>query len=99
MQRAEEGECHGRGNPGECPDLQERQGTIVGEGERKGGRCHRKLPALERAHARGLTESRAALVQAKGGKKPLARLGETGHSLCRLQVTRFLLCGLWASRG
>ena len=28
-------EHHGRGNLEDVPDLQERQGTIVGEGERK----------------------------------------------------------------
>ena len=31
-------EHHGRGNPGEGPDLQERQHTIVGKVERKRGR-------------------------------------------------------------
>ena len=29
-------ESHGRGNPGEGQELQERQGTIVGEGEEEG---------------------------------------------------------------
>ena len=92
-------ECHGRGNPGEGLDLQERQGAIVGEGERRRGGCHKKLPELECAHACGLSEGRGALVQAKGGKKPLAHLGEIGHSLCRLQVARHLLRGLKASGG
>ena len=30
-------ECHGRGNTGEGPGLQEKQGAIVGEGERRRG--------------------------------------------------------------
>ena len=40
-----------------------------------------------------------ALVQATGGKKPLAHLGETGRFLCRLPVARHLLCGLRAPGG
>ena len=32
------GECHGKGNPGEGLDPQERQGAIAGEGKRKRGR-------------------------------------------------------------
>lgn len=31
-------ECQGRENPGEGPDPQERQGTVVGEGEKGKGR-------------------------------------------------------------
>ena len=31
-------ESHGRGNPGEGPDLQERKGAIVGEDERRRSR-------------------------------------------------------------
>ena len=58
------------------------------------GGLHRKSPAPEHAHAHRLSEGRAALVQAMGGEKPLAHLGEIGHSLCRLQVARHLLCGL-----
>ena len=33
-------ESHGRGNPGEGPDLQERQGAIVGKDEKRRGRPH-----------------------------------------------------------
>ena len=94
-------ECHSRGNSGEGLGLQERQGAIVGEGERRRGGRHRKLPALEHehAHAHGASEGRAALVQAMSGEKHLAPLKETGHFLCRLQVARHLLCGLRASGG
>ena len=51
------GEHHSRGNPGEGPDLQEKQGAIVGEGR---GRCYRKLPA--HAHAHRLSEGGAVLA-------------------------------------
>ena len=36
-------------------------------------------------------------MKAMGSKKPLACLGEIGCFLCRLPVTRHLLCGLMAS--
>ena len=55
------GECQGIGNPGEGPDLQERQGAIVAEGRGRGVDYHRKLPAPEHAHASGLSEGGAPL--------------------------------------
>ena len=94
-----EGECHGRGNPEEGPDPQERQGSIVGEGRRGGVDRHRKFAASERARARRLSEGRAALAQATNSEKPLAHLGETGRFWCRLPVVRHLSCGLRASGG
>ena len=84
---------------GEGPDPQERQGNIVGEGERRKGGHHRKPPVLECAHAHGLSEGGVAQAQATGGEKPLAHLGETGCFLYRLQMARHLLCGLRASEG
>ena len=39
-------EHHGRGNPGEGLDPQERQSAIIGEGERS----HKKLPVPEHVH-------------------------------------------------
>ena len=43
---------------------------------------HRNLPALEQVHACGPSEGGVALVQVMGGEKPLAHLGEIGHTLC-----------------
>ena len=79
------GEHHGRGNPGEVLGLQERQ--VRG----RGAYCHRKLPVPERVHACRFWGwggvgvgggGGVALVQAPGGEKPLAHLGETGRFLC-----------------
>ena len=92
-------EHYGRGNPGEDPEPQERQSAITGEVERRRGGCHRKLPEPERAHAHGLSVVWAALAQTIGGKKPLARLGETGCFLCKLPVARYLFYGLRALEG
>ena len=71
MPRAEKGNATGRRNPGEGPDLQERQGTIVGEGRGGGAGCPKKLHAPEHVHARRLRR-RGGSTQAMGGKKPLA---------------------------
>ena len=68
-------------------------------GERRRGRRCRKLPAPECMPAPGLLEGRVALVQAKDGEKPLARLGQIGRFLCRLPVARHLLGVLRASGG
>ena len=92
------GECQGRGNLGEGPDHQDRQVAIVGEGERRRGRCHRKLSAPLSVHACWISEGRVALAQTMGTQKPLTTLGEIGH-LCRLPVARHLLYGLRASGG
>ena len=43
-------ESHIRGNLGEEPDPQERQGGSVGEGRGGGVDCHRILPTPQRAH-------------------------------------------------
>ena len=65
---------------------------------RRGVGHHRKLPALEHAHA-CMLRGWGCSVEATGGKKPLAHLGETGRFLCRLPVARHLLCGLRAPGG
>ena len=83
-----EWEHHVRGNPGEGLDLEERQGTIVVEGQQCA--C---------AHVCGHSEGSAALAQVTGGEKPLASSGEIGHFLRRLPVARHLLCRLRASGG
>ena len=70
---------------------------LLGSTKRGGAEHHRKLPAPEYAHARGLLEGGAALAQVTGSKKTLAHLGETGHFLYRLLVARHLLCGLRGS--
>ena len=82
------------GSPGEarchCWGGQEKEGrTAIGNS---------LCPSLH-THAHRLSEGGAALEQAMCGKKPLAHLGETRHFLCRLLVTRYLLCGLRASGG
>ena len=74
---------HSRGNPGEGPDLQERQGAIVGEGRGGGVGHHRKFPALECMHACRL-RGWGGFVEASGSKKPLVHLRETRCFLCRL---------------
>ena len=84
-------ECHGRGNPEEGLDPQEGKAPLLGKVRGGGADHHRKLPAMECAHACELSEGSAALVQATGGKKPLACLGETGCFLCRLPMARHLL--------
>ena len=62
-------------------------------GREEEGQMPRKLPAPEHALAHGLSEDSVA----RGYKKPLAHLGETGRFLCRLTVARHLLRGLSAT--
>ena len=50
--------------------LQEKQGAIVGGGERRKDSCHRNIFYLLTL---GLSESRAPLVQARAGVVPLVR--------------------------
>ena len=95
---------HGSGRPWqreprEGPDPQEKQVPLLGRVSRGGVDHHRNLPAPEHVHACGLSEGGAALAEAMSGKNPLANLGETGHFLCRLLVSWYLLCGLKASGG
>ena len=65
--------CHGlrRGTPWQKEprslDLLERQGNIVGEGKRRRGGCHRKLPAPEHAHVHVLRRQ-GRYVQALAAK-------------------------------
>ena len=89
------GEYHGRRNPREGLDPQERPGTIVWEGRGGWAGCHRKLPVLEQVHA-GSLRGWGGSAEATGGEKPLAHLREIRHFLCRLVVARQLLCGLRA---
>ena len=88
-------ECHNRGNQGEGPDPQDKQGPIVG----RGADSHRKSPVPECEHACRLSEGWASMAQAMGSEKPLAHLGETGHFLGRPLMARYFLCGLKASGG
>ena len=89
------GEHLGRGNLGEGPDLQERQGAIVGE--ERGGEVghHRKLPVLEHVHAHRL-RGWGGSMEAMGNEKPLVCLRELRCFLCRLLVASHLLCVLRA---
>ena len=58
---------HGRGNLGGGLVLQEKPRAILGDARGGGAAGHRN----PRAHALGLSEGGAPLVQAMGGKKPL----------------------------
>ena len=66
---------------------------LLGRVRVRGADHHRKLPAMEHAHAPGLRK-RCGSAKATSSKKPLAGLGEIGHPLCRLQVARDLF--VWA---
>ena len=79
-------ECHGRGNPGEGLGLQEKQGTTVGEGERRRSGLPQKSPHAHVWALRGQSSSDKGLQ-------------ETGCFLCGLWVARNLLCGLGATGG
>ena len=61
-------EHHGRRNLGEGLGLQEKQGTVFGEGEKNRGGPPQESPYT---CVHGLSEGRAALEQAVDGKKPL----------------------------
>ena len=72
----------------------------MGEGGRMRGRQPQATPCTRVCTGTcGLSEGEGALVQATGGKKPLAHLGETGRFLYRLLVARHLVCGLRAAGG
>ena len=64
-------ECHSRGNWGGGLCLWEKQGTFVGEGERRrrGGSPSESLSL----HMNGLSEGGVPLVQATGSERPLAQ--------------------------
>lgn len=80
-------ELHGRGNPG--GDLgPQKQGTIVGEGERGEEDSHRNLPAHILA-LRGLGTSGTEVMRSH-----LFRLQESGCFSCRLWVAEHLFCRL-----
>ena len=53
-------ESHGRGNPGEGLDLQERQGATVGKGRGGGAGCHRKLLGPQYAHFSTISQKPSA---------------------------------------
>ena len=99
MPCAGEGNTTAEGTQGKVQTLRRVKVPLLGRVRGGGVDHHKKLPELERAHARGPSEGGMALVQAKGSEKPRACLGETGHFLCRLPVARHLLCELRASGG
>ena len=97
MPQAEEGNAMAEGTWEKVRTHRRGKVSLLGRGEEKGwttigNSLHRSV----RMCTCGLSEDRAALVQAK---KPLVHLRETGHFLCRLPVARHLLCGLRASGG
>ena len=69
--------------------LQEKQGTIVGEGERIRGRWPQEYLSL---CMRGLSEGRAPLVQLWVASRNLFDLQETGHLLCELSAAGGAKC-------
>ena len=62
-------EHHSQGNPGGGLDPQDKQGAIVGEGERRKGGPPQEYLSL---HMLGLSGSKTPLVWAKGGRVPPA---------------------------
>ena len=92
--RAEEGNATAEGTWEKVWTCRRSKTPLLGRARGRGVEGHRKL-CTERAQRR-LSEGEAALAQAKGSKKPLARLGETGSFLCGLPEARHLLCGLRA---
>ena len=76
-------ERHSRGNLGEGLDPQERQGTIVGEGERRRGRARYKSISL---HTWTLQMLGCLWCRLRVVRGYLLVLLETGHLLCWLQV-------------
>ena len=94
--------CHGQGRGTSWQREPERRSGCAGEarhhcwpGERKGAEHLRKLPALERAHARRLSEGGASLVQATGSEKPLA-CSFRGDCGLRVQATRVQASLVWS---
>ena len=83
MPWAKEGNAMAEGNPEKVQTR--RRGKAPTRRGRVG--CHRKLPEQEHAHASGLREQDSS-VEATGGKKPFAHLGENRHFFSRLRVAR-----------
>ena len=67
----------------------------MAQGAQEKVQAHRrgKAPLLGRARGGGVGP------HATDSENPLAHLGETGSFLCRLLLTRHLLCGVRASGG
>ena len=84
-------ECYSKWNPGEGLGLQGKQGTTVGEGERRRGGPPQESPCT---HAQRLSEGGAPLVQATSGKKPLAQA--TGVWVLLVQATGGQVPLVWA---
>lgn len=80
-------ERHSRGNPGGCLGLQEKQGTIAGEGERRRGQT-----------AIGISFSVHICMGSQKVGHFWHRIWVARGHLTRPWETGLLLCGLWVAR-
>ena len=97
--QVEEGNATAEGTQVKFQTYRRGKSPLLGRVRGGGAGQHRILPELQHAYACRVSEGGVALAQARGSKKLLAQLGETGHFLCRLPVARHFLCGLRTSGG